>query len=163
MATTTDLPLAFKTFRITRHHMQRELDGLTHDQMLVIPEGREDNILWNVGHLLCSLSRLTYVFSGYPLPIPERYLQLFGKGTAATNWTEMPDAAEVLERFNAMPARIEEDSRAGKFTSYKALQITPNDTIASVEEALAFHSFHEGLHIGMIITLKELLGPATAE
>ena len=72
------LPLAFKTFRITRYHMMCELEGLNNAQFLMIPPGREDNILWNVGHLLCSLARLTYVFSGHPLPIPEEYLGLFG-------------------------------------------------------------------------------------
>ena len=158
-----ELPLAFKTFRITRHHMLREIEGLSHEDMLVIPEGRDDNVLWNVGHLLCSLSRLTYVFSGHPLPIPEGYLELFGKGTSARNWTGDPDPAEVLERFKALPAQIEADYLAGHFTEYKALQITPDDTIASVEEAVAFHCFHEGLHIGMIITLKELLGLASVE
>ncbi len=158
-----ELPLAFKTLKITRHHMLRELEGLSHEDMLVIPDGRDDNVLWNVGHLLCSLSRLTYVFSGHPLPIPERYLELFGKGTSARNWTENPDAAEVLERFKAMPAQIEADYLAGNFKDYEPLQITPGSTIDSVEEAVAFHCFHEGLHIGMIITLKELLGLATVE
>ena len=158
-----ELPLAFKTLRITRHHMLRELEGMGHEDMLVVPGGRDDNVLWNVGHLLCSLSRLTYVFSGQPLPIPERYLELFGKGTSATNWTESPDPAEVLERFKALPAQIEADYLAGNFKEYKPLQITPADTIGSVEEAVAFHCFHEGLHIGMIITLKEVLGLATAD
>lgn len=157
------LPLAFKTLRITRRHMLTELDGLSHEEMLVIPEGRDDNVLWNVGHLLCSLSRLTYVFSGHALPIPERYLELFGKGTSARDWTENPEPAEVLDRFKSMPGQIEADYIAGNFKDYKTLQITPDDTIASVEEAVAFHCFHEGLHIGMIITLKELLGLATVD
>ena len=81
-----ELPLPFKTLDVTRYHMLKELEGLSPDDLLLIPEGRDDNILWNVGHLLCSLSRLTYVASGYPLPIPESYLGLFGKGTSATEW-----------------------------------------------------------------------------
>lgn len=158
-----DLPLAFKTFRITRDHMLRELEGLSHEEMLVIPEGRDDNVIWNAGHLLCSLSRLTYVFSGYPLPIPEEYLKRFGKGTNALQWQDTPDVGEVLDRFKSMPAQIEADYLAGKFKEYKSLQITKGDMIDSVEEAVAFHCFHEGLHIGMIITLKELLGLAATE
>lgn len=158
-----DLPLAFKTLRITRAHMLRELEGLSHADMLVIPEDRDDNIIWNVGHLLCSLSRLVYVFSGHPLPIPEEYLAAFGKGTNARDWEADPKVEEVLERFKSMPAQIESDYLAGRFTDYKPLQITPLDTIDSVEEAVAFHSFHEGLHIGIIITLKELLGLAVSE
>lgn len=153
-----DLPLPFKTFRTTRYHMMKELDGLERDVLYVIPEGREDNILWNVGHLLCSLSRLAYVRTGHPLPVPEHYLPLFGKGTNALDWETPPDADEVLGAFTAMPARIEQDYRAGKFHDYDPLTLAPGHTIDSVEEAIAFHCFHEGLHIGRIITLKQLLG-----
>lgn len=152
------LPLAFKTLSIVRYHMMKELEGLDAEQMLAIPEGRDDNILWNVGHLLCSLSRLTYVFSGQPLPIPEHYLTLFGKGTSARAWDDAPDVDEVLDHFRRLPKQIEGDFTAQRFTRYKALEIVPGKTVASVEEAVNFHCFHEGLHIGMIITLKELLG-----
>lgn len=158
-----ELPLAFKTFRITRNHMMRELEGLSEADMLIIPEGRDDNVIWNVGHLLCSISRLTYVFSGYPLPIPEEYLGRFGKGTCARDWDREPEVKEVLERFTAFPERLVEDYIGGKFNDYKPLQITPEDTIRSVEEAVAFHCFHEGLHIGMIISLKEALGLSSVE
>lgn len=159
----SDLPLAFKTLRTTRWHMVRELDGLSHDQLLAIPEGRDDNILWNVGHLLCSLSRLTYVFSGYPLPIPQAYLSLFGKGTNAVSWESPPDPEEVLQRFLEMPDKIEADYRAGKFGDYKPLTLGGGHTVQSVEEAVAFHCFHEGLHIGMVISLKRMLGLTTSE
>lgn len=153
-----DLPLPFKTFRITRYHMMREIDGLSDEQFLHIPEGRDDNIIWNVGHLLCSISRLAYVFSGHPLPIPEDYLPRFGKDTCATDWTSNPDVRDVLQRFTDFPAQLETDYLAGKFTEYKALQIVPDDNIASIEEAVAFHCFHEGLHIGKVLTIKEAMG-----
>ena len=155
-----ELPVAFKTFRTTRWHMAREIEDLNPEQMLAIPPGREDNIIWNVGHLLCSLSRLTYAFSGFPLPIPEDYLGLYGKGTSAKEWDEIPDVGQCLELFNEMPGRIETDYRAGRFQEYQSLTIGPND-INSVEEAVAFHCFHEGLHIGMVITLKDLMGLPT--
>lgn len=152
------LPMPFKTFRITRFHMMRELEGLTEEQLLTIPEGRDDNIIWNVGHLLCSLSRLTYVFSGHPLPIPEGYLPIFGKNSTAKDWKANPDVQAVLDRFVELPAQIEHDYTEGLFKTYDALQIVPEDNIASVEEAIAFHSFHEGLHIGKVLTLKEAMG-----
>jgi hypothetical protein len=151
-----ELPIAFKTLRTTRWHMTREIEGLDAEQMLVIPPGREDNIIWNIGHSLCSLSRLTYVFSGFPLPIPEEYLEIYGKGTSAKAWDANPDVAEALGLFNGLLDRIEADYRSGRFQEYKPLTIGPND-ITSVEEAVAFHCFHEGLHIGMVITLKDLM------
>lgn len=156
--TVLPLPLAFKTFRTVRFHMLREIDGLTEEQFLAIPEGRGDNILWNMGHALCSISRLAYRRSGFPLPIPEAYLELFGKGTAATDWKGPPDVQEVTQRFKDVPEEIELDYKAGKFEHYDPLELAPGHTIESVEEAVSFHCFHEGLHIGVIITLKQMLG-----
>ena len=158
----TLLPLPFKTLRTTRWHMMREIDGLTDEQFLAIPPGRRDNILWNVGHLLCSFSRLTYVFSGFSLPIPEAYFPLFGKGTDALRWTAPPNVHEVVDRFNSILDDVERDYASGKFVEYKPLMIGPN-TIESVEEAVSFHCFHEGLHIGKIIDLKENLGLSTSD
>lgn len=154
--------LAYKTLMTTQWHMLRELEGLSHEEMLKIPEGRDDNILWNVGHLICSISRLAYVFSGYPLPIPEHYLTLFGKNTNALDWTETPDVDEVLAHFNELPGKIEADYRAGKFTEYKSMTFGPGHTVESVPEAVAFHCFHEGLHIGVVICIKQMLGLVTA-
>lgn len=159
----TELPLSFKTLRTTRWHMMRELEGLSREDLLRIPEGRDDNILWNVGHLLCSLSRLTYVFSGYALPIPEYYLKLFGKGTNARDWTGTPNAEEVLQLFTGMPDQLETDFLAGKFVDYKPLLLGGGHSVESVDEAVAFHCFHEGLHIGMVISLKRMMGLDTAE
>ena len=154
-------PMCFKTLDIVRHHLLREIEGLSRDQLLEIPEGRDDNVLWNVGHLLCSLSRLTYGRAGHPLPIPQRYLDLMGKNTNALNWPEPPDVDVVINQFKSLPAQIESDHAAGKFDAYEPLQITSTHTIDSLEEAVNFHCFHEGLHIGMIITLKQRLGLAT--
>lgn len=158
----TLLPLPFKTLRTTRWHMLREIDGLTDEQYLAIPAGRSDNILWNVGHLLCSFSRLTYVFSGFPLPIPDAYFPLFGKGTDALRWTSAPSVREVVARFSSIMDDLERDYAAGRFGEYTPLTIGPN-TIESVEEAVSFHCFHEGLHIGKIIDLKDLLGLSTSD
>lgn len=138
--------------------MMREIDGLSDEQLLVIPDGRDDNIIWNIGHLLCSSSRLAYVFSGFPLPIPEDYLDQFGKNSTATAWDSNPDVQEVLKKFVDQPAQIESDYLVDKFTEYKTLQIVPDNDIQSVEEAIAFHCFHEGLHIGKVLTLKEAMG-----
>ena len=81
------------------------------------------------------------------------------KSTMA-DWDESPDVDAVLEQFKALPDAVEKDYRAGRFTAYKTLELAPGHTVESVEEAVAFHCFHEGLHIGMIIGLKQRMGLA---
>jgi hypothetical protein len=68
-----------------------------------------------------------------------------------------------MRLFLEMPDRIEADYRAGRFTTYSPLTLGGGHTVESVEEAIAFHCFHEGLHIGMVISLKRMLGLASSE
>ena len=98
------------------------------------------------------------MFSGHPLPIPEGYLALFGKNTSARDWDADPDVQSIIDRFVELAKQIEYDYQNGIFSDYKSLQIVPEDDIASVEEAIAFHCFHEGLHIGKVLTIKEAMG-----
>lgn len=151
------LPLPFKTLRITHHHLTRELDNLAPENFYTIPQGRDDNILWNVGHVTCSLARISYAFSGHPLPIPEHYLSLFGKDTNALAWNANPVHTEVLKHANKLLDQIEADYPTQKFANYKPWDVG-GATIDTIEEAIAFHSFHEGLHIGKILDIKIALG-----
>lgn len=154
------LPVGFKTLRITHFHLLREIEGLPEETFYAIPAGRDDNILWNIGHVTCSLARIAYVFSGHPLPIPEHYLKLFGKGTNASSWDERPDHTEVIECANRLIDNVERDFAAGMFTAYQPWKVGGSQ-IESVEEAIAFHCFHEGLHIGKVLDIKLALGLPT--
>lgn len=149
-----------KTLRITHFHLLRELEDLPVEMYYEIPEGRDDNILWNIGHVTCSLARVAYVFSGHANPIPEHYYPLFGKGSNARGWESRPDREEVLQHANGLIDSLEADYNACNFTTYKEWKVG-GSSIESIDEAIAFHCFHEGLHIGKVLDIKQALGVPT--
>ena len=54
-----------------------------------------------------------------------------------------------------MPDQTEADLGAGTFGPYREYTTTPGVVLASVEGALRFNLFHEGLHLGAILALRK--------
>ena len=66
--------------------------------------------------------------------------------------------AQVRDAFLALPDQAEADLRAGRFEQYRAYTTTPGVVLASVEDAVRFNLFHEGLHLGAILALRKHVG-----
>ena len=133
------------------------VEGMDEAQLLAVPEGLSNNIVWNLGHVLFYESVFLYGQSGAPEVIPESYGELFKAGTSPADWNAPPDVSEVVERFNTQLDQTVSDFEAGKFDSFKPMKIRDQMTLASLEESLAFHCFHEGVHLGRIGALKQLV------
>ena len=142
----------------TRAVLRRQLDGLTEAQLLTVPDGFRNHIFWNVGHLVVSQQILCYRLSGLPLHVSDDLVAHFGRGTSPLDWTTTPDLAEVLGLFDTLPERMREDVAAGRFTDFTPYQTTTGPHLGSLADALAFTFFHEGLHTGVVMAQKKLVG-----
>lgn len=133
------------------------IDGMDEAQLLAVPDGLSNNILWNLGHILYYESVFLHAQSDVPGPAPESYGDLFKAGTSPADWDAAPDAGEVVERYKTQLDRTISDFEAGKFAGFKPMNIRDRITLGTIEEALAFHCYHEGVHLGRIGTLKHLV------
>ncbi len=150
--------------RITRGYMKIRIEGLSEDQLRAVPKGAENNVLWNVGHIVLSNYRLIYRPTGVPVPLPSTWEGWFLPGTSPNDWgSNGPSVAEVLEQFETQVDRIATDHANGLFQTYKSFQLKSGSSLGSVEEALAFNLMHEGIHIGAIIALRRQLGHEDSE
>lgn len=147
-----------KTLMICRGYMSMHTKGLTDEQLLAVPEGTENNILWNLGHLFHSHCNMTYGRCGVDNPCPAHYGDLFKGGTKPADWKETPSIKEVTDHFNGSMDKLVGDYTAGKFANYEKLELAPGMTMDNIEEALGFVVIHESVHHGNIITLRRLLG-----
>ncbi len=134
-----------------------QIDGMDEAQLLAVPDGLSNNILWNLGHVLFYESVFLYAQSGAPVPVPESYGDLFKAGTSPSDWDAAPDVGEVVERYKTQLDQTKSDFEAGKFAGFKPMNIRDRLTLATFEEALAFHCFHEGVHLGRIGALKRFV------
>lgn len=148
----------YKTVRMSRGYLLKEIAGLSAEQMLEVPEGAANNVLWNLGHIVYAHDRFTYGACGVESDVPASYTDLFKGGTSPSDWDEPPSVEEVMGHIQNATEKTYADYAAGKFDNYTPFELVPGFSIDSIDEALQFNCLHEGVHIGVILVMKRLLG-----
>lgn len=148
----------FEILKITRGNYLKAIEGLSDEQLLIIPKGFNNNILWNVGHILSSGQKLTYGLAGLPLGLPEVIPTAFAKGTDPKSWNGAPiDVKVVKELLVELPVKLEEDYKKGIFKSFKDYPTSYGFLIKNIEDSITFSNTHEALHLGVVKSLRKLV------
>jgi hypothetical protein len=151
------MKIQFDVLRKSRVLVLKELDGLTVDQIHAIPAGFKNNIAWNIAHLVVTQQLLHYKLSGLNCLCPDELIEAHKKGTLpTTNFTE-EEFDEVKELLLGLPDTLEEDFEAGIFENFNEYPTSTGFVIDSLETAIAFNNFHEGIHYGIIRSIKKLV------
>ncbi len=132
---------------------------LPEDAFFTIPPGFDNNIAWNLGHIIVTQQALLYRLSGLPLYVSKEQVAMFRTGTSPSDWSVKPDIAGLLIQLADHPQKLIEDFQTGKFQTYQPYTTSTGVTLNSFEDAVAFNGFHEGLHLGAILSLKNFLTP----
>ncbi len=133
------------------------MDKLSPDQLNLIPPGLNHSVIWNVGHILTSQQSFMYRKSGLPVKLEAKTMEAFKAGSSAS--TDVP--AETIEylRANLMPTleQIEKDYEDAVFQEFQPFETKAGVKIHTIEDAIAFHAFHEGVHLGWMWTIAKLV------
>ncbi len=147
-----------KTFMSTRTYFVQHVDDLTEKQLIEVPNGASNNILWNIGHIVNSHDRMLYSPCGIEVPSPPLYDEWFKAGSSPSTWKTLPNADEVLDEIENQGERILKDYTAGKFDNYESWELVPGLSLDNADEAMGFCAMHEGIHLGSILALRQQLG-----
>jgi hypothetical protein len=147
----------FNVLRISRDLVAKELEGLTLDQIHTIPKGFKNSIAWNVAHLVVTQQLLHYKLSNIDCLCSDELIQEYKKGTIpTTNFTE-EEFEEVKDLLIGLPDTLQEDFEAGIFKNFSAYPTSTGLVLDSIETALVFNNYHEGIHYGIIRSIKKFL------
>ena len=135
----------------------RAVEPVSASEMLRIPAGYRNNILWNLGHIIVTQQLLHYGQSGLPLLVSDTLRDQFRRGTSPAEWTDAPDPGRLLELAIELPSRLDADYRAGRFADFEAYTTSSGIVLADIDSAISFNNYHEGMHMGVISALKKLL------
>jgi hypothetical protein len=151
------MKIEFDVLRKSRLLALKELDGLTLAQIHKIPNGFNNNIAWNIAHLVVTQQLLHYKLSNLNCLCSDDLISMYKKGTLPTkNFTE-EEFEEVKELFIALPDTLEEDFEAGIFQNFTEYPTSAGYVLDSFESAVVFNNFHEGIHYGIIRSIKKFL------
>lgn len=146
-------------FTITQQNrkiLHRYLKNTEPTYLFKIPKGFNNNIWWNIAHVVITEQKLVYGLSGLPLQVDQIMVEKYQKGTFPDNAEPSPEEQEQIgELLFSLPQKTEDDYGSGIFTRFKSYMTTPKVPLNSVEDAIAFNVFHEGLHLGSIQALAK--------
>ena len=141
-----------------RQLITRLVSGLSSEQLTWTPPAASNNILWNLGHIIAVQQLLHYRLAGLEPLAPKELIAQCKPGSSPSEWTQSPDPDELKVLLLELPERFEKDYAAGRFSTYSPYTTSTGVTLSSIDDAVAFNHFHEGLHAGIILSYKKQQG-----
>ena len=144
----------FEVFPNIRTFSKNVLETTSLEDLNKIPSGFNNNIIWHVGHILVTQQALVYKLSGLETMVNEELIQKYRKGTKPESLVSQKEVDEIKGLLFKTIEKTHQDYLNGVFENYQEYTVsTTGNTLKSVDDALHFALFHEGLHIGYIMSL----------
>lgn len=162
----TDIRGGFCMEQTILHHMDtvREItmssiEKIPEEIADVVPEGFNNNIRWNFGHIAVVQERLVYHVLGEKLNLPNEYVELFGPGTRPADWKETPPSLEEISTI-----LTEQIARIKEFVPGRLSEKLPTPfqnrmgiSFYTLGETLLFSFYHEAMHMETIKRIYKII------
>ena len=141
----------------TRLFILELVKDLSTEQLNKIPTGFNNNIIWNIAHLTAAQQNMCYVRSGLEITVKQKYFTAFLSGTKPDTFLEKEEIESIFSVLLNSMDRLAADYKNGIFKQFDPWDKRYGMKLNSIEDAINFVPFHEGMHIGYIMALKKLV------
>lgn len=100
---------------------------------------------------------LVYKLSGQAMRVDDALVEKFKKGTVPDGTATDKELQLVEELLLPTVAWMQEDYGNEIFNGYNEYTTSANVSLKTVEDAIIFNVYHEGLHLGAILSLMKAL------
>lgn len=148
----------FEVFPNTRAALKKIIENYSLEDLNKIPEGFNNNIIWNIGHVIVTEQLLVYKLSGLQPMVSDVLINKYRKDTKPEADVSQAEVDEIKGLLLSTIERTKADYAKNVFINYSAYTVsTTGNTLNNVDDALTFALFHEGLHAGYILALKRAI------
>ncbi len=135
------------------------VDGLSIAALNDIPEGFNNNIIWNFGHIVVSTSLLCYVRTGIrPDATFIKYVDTYKKGTKPMYEVTVAEVDELKALALSTIRTLEEDYKRGLFVQIDPVEtVTFGITIGTFEQLLIMTAGHDNVHYGYAMAQRRII------
>lgn len=146
-----------KAWKTSRKIYSNFFNQYSLDQLNKIPNGFNNNLIWNLGHIIVAQQSLIYKGSNLPMYISDDLLNVYKSGTKPTGGTTLAEVNELKALLISLIEKTEADVQMGIFKSYTERTTGTGFHLASLKDALEFNNYHEGLHLGYILSIRKFV------
>lgn len=143
--------------RKLREHVASLIAGHDAAALNRIPEGLNNNLIWNAGHLLATTDLLIYGLGGQRTQSDREFIDRYRKGTRPEGEVSAAEIADISERLLTSVDRLEADLDSLDWSNFREYTNSLGITLRSVDDALAFNLVHEGMHYGTMLAMRKLV------
>ena len=141
----------------SRNMVSKILENHSLEQLNKIPEGFSNNLIWNIAHVVVTQQLLVYKLSGLPMIVSDELVEKYKKGTKPEQEVTQAEVDEIKSLLFTTIEKTKEDYANGVFKKYQEYPTSTGFVLNNAEDAIAFNNFHEGLHIGIMMSLRKLV------
>ena len=127
------------------------------EQLNKIPEGFNNNILWNIAHTIVTQQMLMYKRASLSINVPNECEIAFTKGSMPERDFTAEEVREIDSALFSTYEKFEVDLAQGRFAKLQPYTTSTNMVLDNVETTQNFILFHDGIHIGSILALAKLV------
>lgn len=138
-------------FEVIRERIVQNLADLPVEVVDQEPEGFNNNIHWNFGHLLWVTEKFLFKENGQ---LPDNYKEYFGAGTKPADWQDnVPTMDELIKSSKEQLNRIRE------MPNELFLEELPEPIMGrhTTGELAGFMVYHEAYHFGQMMAMKRIV------
>lgn len=152
------MDFTFQVLNNTRGIFSKIIENNSLEVLNKIPEGFNNNIIWNIAHVVVTEQLLVYRLSGLQPALSVDLINKYKKDTKPEGATSQEEVNEIKGLLFSTTEKIKEDYKSRVFKSYNAYTVsTTGNTLTNIEEALQFVSIHEALHYGYVLALLKAI------
>ncbi|NYE05917.1 putative damage-inducible protein DinB [Bacillus niacini] len=144
----------FTQLETYRSYILGVLENVSEEVADVIPQGFNNNIRWNLGHIYLDQYLWIQAVTKEKAGVPEQFQTWFGYGTSPANFTpETPTIDELKNLLKEQPAQIK-----AQYGERLEEEFPPTELgMHTIEQVLIRTIFHEGMHLQTILDLKKCM------
>jgi len=151
--------LIFNHMETVRGMTELLLQQIPEDIANEVPNGFNNNIRWNFGHIVFVQEKLVIERLGEEPKIPKDFVSCFGGGTKPTDWVDTPPTfSEIFTTMTEQKTRIKE-ILFGRLNEplLNPFKTKTGFSFNTAGEILLFSIYHEALHVETIKRMYQIL------
>ncbi|PQV49400.1 DinB family protein [Jejuia pallidilutea] len=152
------MEFTFQVLENTRKIFKEIIETNSLAELNKIPNGFNNNIIWNIGHIVVTEQLLAYKLSGLESSLSDEMINNYRKDSKPNGDVSQGEVDEIKGLLTSTLEKTKEDYYDDVFEKYNAYTVsTTGNTLSNIDEALQFAAIHEGLHYGYVLALLKAI------
>jgi hypothetical protein len=140
-----------------RVNLFKLIEGLSIEQLNLVPPGFNNNIIWNLGHMVAAQQGVCYSRAGLKTIVSDDFFHAYKPGTKPEKFVDAAELQLITDLAFSTLVQLETDHANNIFENYTPWTTRYGAELHNIDEAIAFIPFHDGFHMGYVLALRRVI------